>query len=107
MIDLTSLLHLLSFFVSAHRIDTDTKHYVGPHLFPSVRSYTNPLPSPLFRSQWDLTRAIYRFVPRRVDTSFGAHTVDERTLLRTHLETVEWYHELVLFADAIENDDGF
>ena len=63
--------------------DSDTKHY------------------------WDLTKNIYRFVPRRVGTSFNAHTVDESVLLDTHLEGIEWFHELILFFDDIKTDDAF
>ena len=50
---------------------------------------------------------IYRFVPRRVGTSFNAHTVDESVLLDTHLEGIEWFHELILFFDDIKTDEGF
>jgi len=86
-------------------VDTDTKHYVRS-CRPSL-SRRGALTQASDPSQWDLTRSIYRFVPRRVDTSLAAHTVDESILFKTHLETIDWYHELVLFADAIDSDAGF
>ena len=78
------------------------------------RSWTRLTPSSLSLMQnsdtkhyWDLTKNIYRFVPRRVGTSFSAHTVDESVLLETHLEGIEWFHELILFFDDIKTDEGF
>ncbi|CED85327.1 carboxypeptidase s [Phaffia rhodozyma] len=56
---------------------------------------------------WDLTKNIYRFVPRRIGTSFAAHTVDEKILFKTHLEGLAWYHELILLFDDIKTDEGF
>jgi acetylornithine deacetylase/succinyl-diaminopimelate desuccinylase-like protein len=57
---------------------------------------------------WGLTtRNIYRFVPRRAGTTYGQHTVNEGILLKSHLEAIAWYHELVLFADEVEGDEEF
>jgi hypothetical protein len=36
-----------------------------------------------------------------------APQVDERILLQTHLEGIAWFHEIILFFDAVEGDDGW
>jgi hypothetical protein len=33
--------------------------------------------------------------------------VNEGILLKSHLEAIAWYHELVLFADEVEGDEEF
>ena len=48
---------------------------------------------------WDLTRNIYRFSPRRENTSFGVHTIDERVEMAAHLEAMRFYYEVILNFD--------
>lgn len=51
---------------------------------------------------WDLTPNIYRFSPRREGTTFGVHTVDERIDMRTHVEGMTLYYELIRNLDRFE-----
>ncbi|RXK42404.1 hypothetical protein M231_00394 [Tremella mesenterica] len=57
--------------------NTDTKHY------------------------WDVSKNIYRWTPARLGTRLNAHTINERIMLRTHVEAAKFYHgESYLFIDV-------
>ncbi|KXJ91776.1 hypothetical protein Micbo1qcDRAFT_161797 [Microdochium bolleyi] len=52
------------------------------------------------RHYLDLTRHVYRWVPTRDGARAGAHTVDEGIDMLSHMETVQFYYDLVRNFDA-------
>ncbi|KAJ3038312.1 hypothetical protein HDV00_000823 [Rhizophlyctis rosea] len=54
------------------------------------------------RHYWDLTRNIYRFDARRVEETFGVHTIDERIGIDAYLECISFYHEIIRNADEMQ-----
>ncbi|WWD19541.1 hypothetical protein CI109_104002 [Kwoniella shandongensis] len=50
---------------------------------------------------WDLTENIVRWTPLRVEARVGIHGANERIQLKSHLEAVKFYHELILRFDEI------
>ncbi|KAJ3558340.1 hypothetical protein NP233_g11525 [Leucocoprinus birnbaumii] len=59
------------------------------------------------RNYLSLTRNIYRWSPSRVGERLGLHTVNERISIRTYLEGLKFYSELITRMDSLLSDDGF
>ncbi|WVQ84331.1 hypothetical protein IAT38_006483 [Cryptococcus sp. DSM 104549] len=52
------------------------------------------------RNYWDISSNIFRWTPARTGTRLNAHGANERIMLKTHMEAVKFYHELILRMDA-------
>lgn len=68
--------------------NTDTRHYLSM-LHQDTQGYSVVL------TIVDLTRNIYRWSPVRTGDYRGIHTVDERILMKSHLETVRFYYNVI------------
>lgn len=44
---------------------------------------------------WELSKNIYRFSPRWEGTTEGVHTVDERIMMRSHMDGIKLYYDLI------------
>lgn len=51
------------------------------------------------RHYTNLTKNIYRWSPTRVGTRLNAHTVDEKIQIKTHVEGIKFYTELIVQVD--------
>ncbi|KAL1411027.1 hypothetical protein Q8F55_001974 [Vanrija albida] len=51
---------------------------------------------------YNLTKNVYRFVGLSAGSSFGAHTVNERSSIKGHHAVVNWVHAIIQNADAYE-----
>ncbi|KAF8166011.1 hypothetical protein B0H34DRAFT_691505 [Crassisporium funariophilum] len=51
------------------------------------------------RFYWNLSKNIYRWSPTRTGTKLNIHTVDEKIKIKTHVEGIKFYTELILQSD--------
>ncbi|KDR84553.1 hypothetical protein GALMADRAFT_262764 [Galerina marginata CBS 339.88] len=53
------------------------------------------------RYYWNLSKNIYRWSPTRAGTKLNIHTVDEKIKIKTHVEGIKFYTELILQSDGM------